>query len=219
LELSVRTNSSDRFIFGEVFDHNYYRLEGFVPRTILDLGANVGFTAVYYSKWFPSAAIACVEPEPGNLKVLYHNMAMNGVRAKIFEAAISKSDGEETLSLSDQDYGHKIVDVETGDLPRSIRVKAIAVQTLLRELKWLKIDLLKIDIEGYETKLFQSGCNWLHQVDKMFIEWHETVQQAEVKLSELARQYGFLPPKLLPGIWLLEREADVHTAVLDGTSE
>ena len=60
---------SDAFIFGEVFEHEYYRLSLPVPpSTILDLRANAGFTAVYFARVYPIARLACVEPVPDNLE-------------------------------------------------------------------------------------------------------------------------------------------------------
>ena len=64
IRLRVRANGgSDGFIHGEVFEHHYYRLGlPFQPATILDLGANAGYTAVYFSRTYPSAKIMAVEP-------------------------------------------------------------------------------------------------------------------------------------------------------------
>src|SRR6185295_4512289 len=52
LSFAVRSNrGSDQFVFGEVFHHRYYDLPlSKPPSTILDLGANAGFTVVYFSR-------------------------------------------------------------------------------------------------------------------------------------------------------------------------
>jgi len=49
VEVFVRDNKgSDAFIFSEVFDHRYYDFPlPFQPATVLDLGANAGFTAIF----------------------------------------------------------------------------------------------------------------------------------------------------------------------------
>src|SRR5262245_22207843 len=88
IQLLLRANvGSDGFIHGEVFEHEYYRLPLLAPpKTILDLGANIGLTAVYFSRLFPMAALACVEPVPENLRVLARNLELNAIRATVIPA-------------------------------------------------------------------------------------------------------------------------------------
>ena len=88
LHLSLRTKSgADCFIFGEVFDHQYYRLPlASPPATILDLGAHIGLTAIYFARVFPKARIACVEPHPDNVRLLRKNLQANAVEAAVFAA-------------------------------------------------------------------------------------------------------------------------------------
>ncbi len=84
--LNVRNNlmASDSFIMSEVFEKECYYISGNGITTILDLGANAGFTSVYFSKLFPKAKIACVEPMPNNLILLKENLALNNVNATVF---------------------------------------------------------------------------------------------------------------------------------------
>ena len=86
IRLTVRTNGgADAFIHGEVFEHNYYRLPvKSAPETILDLGANIGLTAVYFGRLFPRAQLACVEPVPANQRVLEQNVQLNAVMRRLF---------------------------------------------------------------------------------------------------------------------------------------
>lgn len=45
------------------------------PRTILDLGANIGFASLQFSRSFPDAEIFAFEPLPENFELLQHNVA------------------------------------------------------------------------------------------------------------------------------------------------
>ncbi|MGH6829030.1 MAG: FkbM family methyltransferase [Rhizomicrobium sp.] len=205
LKLRVRTNRSDRFIFGEVFDHRYYQLQCVPPpTTILDVGTNVGFTAVFFARSFPDAQLACVEPEPGNLRVLEENLRLNGVKATVFPAAVSMRNGTEILAIHEKDYGHSLVQ---GSNPagRTLEVAAMTIPAILDRLGWPRIELLKMDIEGYERHLLAQACPWLQLVDKLFIEWHDSPQEGRLALDRIAARHGFSAPRLLPGIWLLAR--------------
>ncbi len=201
----VRANGgSDAFILGEVFDHEYYQLGlSFSPATILDLGANAGFTAVYFSRHYPDARIAAVEPIEDNLRILRHNTAANAPSVEIVAAAASIKDGSAFMELAKSDYGHKIFDGDSASRAKTVLVKVMTIPSMLRHLAWDRIGLLKMDIEGHEKILFSGDCEWLRAVDAMCIECHDGF--GEPDLLGLAKQFGFLPPRRLPGIWLLVR--------------
>ncbi|MGZ5103928.1 MAG: FkbM family methyltransferase [Usitatibacter sp.] len=205
IRLVLRDNAgSDAFIFGEVFGHQYYRLPlKAQPRTILDLGANTGMTAVYFGRVYPNAQVACVEPVPGNVRVLERNLALNSIRATVLAAAVDVRDGQVRMELLDKDYGHRVAGAGGTQGHETVEVPALSVPTMMRRLGWQRIGLLKVDIEGHEKVLFSSDCEWLGLVDSMCIECHEGFGESD--LRSLAARFGFLEPVLLPGIWLLTR--------------
>lgn len=205
LQLLMRANGgADGFIHSEVFEHQYYDLQlGETPLTILDLGANVGFTAIYFGRLYPQARIACVEPVPLNLRSLKRNLQMNQVQAEVIEAAVDTNDGMVSMQLLPADYGHKVIDsIEGTRGSEVIDVPAICIPTLLHRLCWDRIDLLKIDIEGHEKILFSDKCEWLSVVETICIECHDGF---ETHLPAVAKNHGFDEPVRLPGIWLLRR--------------
>ena len=205
LELVVRDNrGSDNFIFGEVFDHQYYDFAlPFTPLTILDLGANVGFTAIFFARKYPNAEIACVEPMPNNLETLKSNFELNSIASKVFASAISTQDGTIQMEIASLDYGHKVAGIEYGKALSGeiLEVHGISVKTLMQQLGWKRIGLLKIDIEGYEAILLRDNCDWLSLVDAMCIECHEGYDESDLNI--LSKDYGFNPPLRLAGTWLL----------------
>jgi FkbM family methyltransferase len=207
LTLNVRCNrGSDAFIFSEVFEHRYYDFAlPDMPRTILDLGANIGFTGLYFARKFPDADIVCVEPMPENVKLLKENLDANQAAARVVAKAVAVEDGTVTMQKSEMDYGHKVNAIKFGKqfTGETIEVGAVSVPTLMGELGWKRIGLLKIDVEGYEGVLLRQNCAWLNNVDAICIECHEGFSKME--LCEIAAKYDFLSPKDLPGTLLLIR--------------
>jgi len=207
VNLLVRNNrGSDNFIFSEVFTHQYYRFDlPNEPSTILDLGANTGFTTIFFSRRYPHAEIASVEPISSNIDLLRKNLALNQVKSCVFPAAISVVDGTVQMEIAPRDYGHKVANIQYGASfgGEIIDVEAISIPTLMKRMNWEKIDLLKIDIEGYEAILLKDSCDWLNQVNNICIECHEGYGESD--LFAMAKQWGFLPPQQLPGTWLLTR--------------
>ena len=210
IRLVVRNNGgSDSFICSEVFDHRYYDFDlPYVPRTILDLGANAGFVTLYFARKYPDAALACVEPMADNISLLEDNLKLNSVNATILPAAISVNDGRLSMIAAPLDYGHKVADIEFGATVDGevIEVEAITISSLMQRLNWKRINLLKVDIEGYEGVLLKEGCDWLKYVDALCIECHEGYGEEDLIL--LSQKYGFSLPQKLPGTWLLTRKVN-----------
>jgi FkbM family methyltransferase len=203
----LRINSgADAFIHSEIFEHQYYRLPlARRPMTILDLGANIGLSTIYFARQFPDAALACVEPAPDNLRLLRKNLALNGVRATVIAAAVDANERPLLLELQGRDYEHRIIEPsERGSRP-TLRIEGVSVPTILQQLSWDRIGLLKVDIEGHEKELFSGNCDWLNYVDAMCIEWHHHC--AEPDLERLAAKFGFAAAKRLPGVWFIGRNA------------
>jgi|SRR6185369_1967522 len=203
VRLHLRANGgADLFILSEIFHHRYYDVPlAAPPATILDLGANIGLSAIYFSRKYQNARVACAEPIPDNLRLLKENVATNGIRADIFEAAVDVADGEIVMELCANDYGHKVSNVPAGATTATVR--SVSVPTMLRELSWERIGLLKVDIEGHEKVLLAANCDWLNRVDAMCIECHDGFGAAD--LAQLSARYGFEPPRQLPGIWFMAR--------------
>ena len=207
VRLHLRSNNgADAFVHSEVFEHQYYRLPlRFAPATILDLGANIGLSAIYFARVYPGSRIACVEPVPDNVRILVRNLKDNAVEAEVIAAAVDAKDGVVAMERGAADYGHKIAAVT----PSAVwfDVAGVSVRSILRRLGWTRVGLLKIDIEGHESVLLSQACEWLADVDALCVEYHHDFAEAE--LGRLARQFGFLPPCRLPGeVWFLTRPDD-----------
>jgi FkbM family methyltransferase len=204
IRLLLRSNEgADNFVHSEVFEHEYYRLPlAGCPTTILDLGANVGFTAVYFARLYPKASIACVEPIPQNVRVLRKNLMLNSIPATVFAVAAHSSDGTLHMELDSRAFGHKPATAETPP-ERTLEVKSLSIPTIIRELGWPRIDLLKIDVEGHERVLL-SDPEWLEHVESLCIECHKGFGETELK--ELASTFGYGLPIHRFGLWIMTRE-------------
>jgi FkbM family methyltransferase len=205
--LLLRANAgADAFIHSEVFEHQYYRLPlSRPPATILDLGANIGLSTVYFSRVFPTADLACVEPVSKNLRVLRRNLKLNNVRALVFPAAIHSEDGSVLMEATPMDYDFKVARANGQGAVPLFEVPAISVPAIMRQLRWDRIGLLKIDIEGHEKELLTANSDWLNLVEAICIECHDEFGATE--LDALANRFHFSVPRWLSGIWFMERKA------------
>jgi hypothetical protein len=72
--VTVRLRTSDIPTYREVFLQQAYRLAlQRPPSVIVDAGANIGLTSVYFALRYPAARIVAVEPEASNFALLTTN--------------------------------------------------------------------------------------------------------------------------------------------------
>lgn len=120
-------------------------------RTILDIGANVGVTALYFSLVYPNARIYAFEPAPDNFAVLQKNVA-NCARIQAFNFGLGEKDATLELYASDNplNFGGYSLHATGSDTTRRTTIAVRAVADVLRELGLERIDVVKVDTEGAE---------------------------------------------------------------------
>ena len=92
-------------------------------RTVLDIGANVGVTALYFSQIFPNANIYAFEPAPDNFAVLAKNVA-NCARIRAFNFALGARDATLELYASDNpvNFGGYSLHAAGSDTARKLQI-------------------------------------------------------------------------------------------------
>lgn len=168
----LRKNETDVTVFNNVFHRREYDIDfREIPEVIVDGGANIGLTSVFFAQKFPDATIVAVEPEPGNFAMLKRNTApYPNVRA------LNCGLWNKSTNLRIIDYGEGAWAFVVTEVPEaaSDTVKAMSIRDLMQEQGLTKIDLLKIDIEGSEKELFEEGAGeWLPYVRTIVVELHD----------------------------------------------
>jgi FkbM family methyltransferase len=134
---------------------------------VIDCGANIGLSSVWFARRFPNAAVIAVEPEPDNFAVLLKNVA-GYQNIKPIQAAIS--DHASTVSLqnvANEPWAWETKESETGP------ISTVTVSQLLGEAGSSAPLLVKIDIEGFEVQLFRSNSEWTSGIPLIVFESHD----------------------------------------------
>ena len=132
-------------------------------QVILDIGANIGYLTRFFAKCaHDTGRIIAFEPNPLIFPLLQQNVArFKSVSA--YNMGLSASNGEAELFLAGQD--HSVASL-TRDYPAthlayqdngtlgSVKVRLAAGDEFLRSLGVTKVDILKIDVEGWELNVF-----------------------------------------------------------------
>jgi FkbM family methyltransferase len=182
--LEIRSRSTDADVVRQVFRKREYDFSGTAHYAgvqdayrrmlaagemplILDIGANIGASAVWFSRAFPDARVIAVEPDPGNAEMCRRNIA--GLRhVKLVEAAIGGSPGMVSLANQADAWAVRTVRDAGGEVP----VRTIG-ELVAGEGEAARLFIAKIDIEGFEADLFEGDVGWIDRVKVVLIEPHD----------------------------------------------
>jgi FkbM family methyltransferase len=136
---------------------------------ILDAGANIGASVVYFSLAFSKAHIVALEPARNNFELLGRNVGGIDVDARC--AAIGAAAGEVVLTdPGEGEWGYR-----TADAGEGTRVPRLAAAALVREKRNAGFTpfIAKIDIEGAEAELFSADTAWVDDFPLLIVELHD----------------------------------------------
>lgn len=187
----LRPSTTDYYTFDQVFLRDQYNFKlPFVPTTIIDAGANIGLAAVYFAHKFPQASIVAIEPSSSNYDVVKKNVANFPLVKPICSGLWNKDAYLEIIDTSLNENAFMVQET-TADNPNAL--KAICIDTILRDNKWQRIDILKMDIEGSEKEVFEFGYeNWLPKTKVLIVEVHDNMRKGASKaLFAAISKYDF----------------------------
>lgn len=166
--------------YKELFEEEIYRFDS--PTTaplIVDCGANIGMSVVYFKMLYPGSRIIAFEPDEENFKMLEANCRSN----HFTDIDLRKSAvwiHNDWLSFSaDGTQGSTIASGENGT--NTVKVKSERLADLLKENK---VDFLKIDIEGAELDVVKDCSPYFGNVTNLFVEYHGKATDTN-KLTEI----------------------------------
>lgn len=168
---------------------------GFVPQTILDLGAHFGDTALYYNTVYPGAKIIAVEPDPINFARLQKNVAAYPNIIPV-RCAVGAENGTARLFLAQNGLGHSTTLRKENH--GSLEVAQATVTELLSKHGLEKVDLLKFDIEGAEATLFKDAI--IAQKSRAFIGELHFDLNTELTMEDVNECFNELSVTLEPSL-------------------
>lgn len=173
--LYLRPQTSDLANYVQIFMQRTYACTEILEdvKLIVDVGAYVGYSAIWFAQKFPQAKIVAVEPDEGNFKVLVNNAQnyeniVGLVKNPLWPVADIIMKRSCQKFRDGLDWSRQFEPNGNGSL-QSITILEIIQQWAIDG----KIDLLKVDIEGAESILFAGDYSeWLPRVENIVIELH-----------------------------------------------
>ncbi len=166
----IRPGTSDTAMLEQFELHPYVPMERTAaPIRILDLGANIGLSVLYWKHHAPNARVIAVEPDASNFAILESNTAgLNDVH--LVQAGIWHRLGR--LQVQREGVGNAAF--STKEDMADGEVVATTIPALMERFGWDHVDILKVDIEGSERELFGEGdLGWIDRVGTIAVELHD----------------------------------------------
>jgi FkbM family methyltransferase len=162
--------------YGAWLDNVYRRIvdSGRKP-LIVDCGANIGASALWFHARYPAAHIVAIEPAPDNFTLLQKNT--RGLDIDLRQAALGPVCGEASLSSGDgESWGYRVNDRNEG-----LSVSVISIERVLESKPASQFApfLLKLDIEGAEKSLFDGDNAVFDSFPLILMEPHDWLLPGE----------------------------------------
>jgi FkbM family methyltransferase len=146
-------STHDMWTMNEVFCREDYGADP-RARVVVDIGSNIGISALFFLTRNPSCRCWLFEPVPRNVERLRRNLSGYEGRFEVREVAVADAGGRVEFGLEDSGrYGG--IGVETG---RSMEVACVGINDVLEEVldSAPAVDILKIDTEGTELEIIRA---------------------------------------------------------------
>lgn len=172
----VRGGTSDLDVLAQLMVHHELGFDMPVPpQWIIDIGANIGLSAVYFARRFPGARILAVEVEAENFEVLMRNSAPYPQITPIHKAVWCEGGRVRITNPDAQPWSFRVESTRPDD-PDGI--EAVSINDLVAQFSIPRIDLLKMDIEGSEREVLSDGLHpWIGRTGVLAVELHERHRQ------------------------------------------
>ncbi|MEO8149865.1 MAG: FkbM family methyltransferase [Bacteroidia bacterium] len=180
-EIRVTDAASFLFIYDEIFNKQIYKFKSVTDNPhIIDCGANIGLSIIYFKQLYPKASVIGFEPDGKTFDTLKYNMNQFGFsdielkqkgvwdKETVLNFFSEGADGGRVALTSDKENIHEI---------KTER---------LRDYLNTHVDFLKIDIEGAETRVLIDCADNLKNVDRIFVEYHSFTDR-EQDLQDLLK--------------------------------
>ena len=138
-----------------------------LPRVVFDVGAHLGQTTLHFRKVFPSANVHSFEPFPENFRRL--ELKTKGKdRIQINQTALGSTTGLANMQAGHSDQAHSIrpktkLEKNPAVKGKMPKVELSTIDSYLQKEGISNIDLLKIDVEGYELEVLKGAENALEK--------------------------------------------------------
>ncbi len=172
----------------------YYFKSSSISPFIIDIGAHIGISVLYFKQLYPNSHILAFEPNPISFEILKQNIETNGLdNITLINSAVYSQNGISTLYIDDSEQNwHSNSSLLKNSWTGSEKTKPIQIQSTRLD-SYVKnistIDMLKIDTEGSEENILKSHKDILSRVENISVEYHPIMGKKINRILEILKAY------------------------------
>lgn len=183
------------------------------PGVVVDIGANVGATALLFANRYPKARVHAVEPAAQTLALLRHN-ARGCDRITVHALGLLDQEGGAVLHHGDaHDQQHSLMaSRETGQRAEAVQIRR--ARDFIAEVGVPGV--LKVDTEGAEVPILRdlAEAQLLERIEVVYYEFHSRIDRIELDglLQRTHVQFAAQQDGIHRGTcsWLHRRRFEMH---------
>ncbi len=175
--------------YNEIFKVNQYN---FSTRTasplILDCGANIGMSVLYFKKLYPRARIIAFEPLPETFKLLQLNVQQNNLcDVQLVNAAVAASEGKMEFCANDDAVYWSLRDTGLSNRYAGPGGRKTTTVPTVRLSSYITgaVDYLKLDSEGMEEIVLREIEERIDAITEIRMEFHSHIASKENDLERV----------------------------------
>lgn len=194
-----RAGTSDTWIMLEVLMREGSKAEYWLPEDrqapnhVLDIGGNIGCTAVYFANRYPAATIHSFEPDPSNFELLSLNTEPYS-NIKIYNMALGNAESIMNLGSTQDSINHGaktlVSNRHKGSTASVVQVRD--AKSLLEQIGVESAEIVKIDTEGFEYPILQSLAPLISKSQWIMGELHDQRDFSALALFEGTHSIGIV---------------------------
>ncbi len=189
-----------------------------------DVGANVGVFSLFSAQqWCPKGRVLGFEASPLIYSYLHHNAQRHQFPAlKVFNRAVTEHSGDHLTF-----YDAPLAKFGMGSLVNRFGTSGVEVQTIsldeaAAENNIARVDVIKVDVEGFELGVFKGATHLLSQIPApiIFFEFNDWAEERDETHAGDAQRYlhdmGYITVPL--DAWL-RGDRSPHDPVVSGGTD
>lgn len=192
-----------RFIpYGFFWEYDVQRFSGgkTAANAIFDVGANIGQSACGFVHYWPGANLYCFEPVSTTMDILKERYS-RFEKIRFVKSALGATVEHKEIQLHQNSELNTLVDCQprTGDFTGGTeRIDVITLDAFCSDNQISEIDILKIDVQGWELKVLKGASNLLVERRIHFIyaevcfSKHDRDMQYFSELNEFLQENNFV---------------------------
>lgn len=184
----------------EIFKEEIYNLDIDTNKTkelnIIDVGAYIGLSILYFKSRYPNAHIIAFEPNPNIFPLLEENIEYNNIKnVKLHNVAIGKESKKRKLYIESSGFAaFSTASFRKNAWNGKQKTRPIIVQTEpLSKYINKKVDIVKIDTEGAEHEILKEldASKSFSKIENLLVEYHPSKNSKLANLEKILKKNGY----------------------------